>query len=221
MPAKEYVDAATALAWLRKTGTKKVVAGMTRYGIPSANAVGVTVGDLKKYAKTIGKDHALAEGLWKSGMYEARMLAAFVDDAEQVTGTQMDRWARDFDSWAITDTVCFALFDRAADRWKKVHAWAPAKAEFKKRGAFALLWGMTVHDREADDDAFLASLPLIEAGARDTRDYVKKGVDMALRAVGKRSAGLRKAAVGLAKRMAKSTDGAQAWVARHALRELT
>ena len=217
---KEPVDAAAALAWLKRSGSKKVIDGMARYGIPSDTAVGVTVGDLKKYAKTIGKDHTLAEGLWKSGLYEARMLAAFVGDAEQVTGKQMDRWASDFDSWAITDTVCFALFDRAPDRWKKVHAWAKAKPEFKKRAAFALLWGLTVHDNEARDKEFLACLPLIEAGARDERDYVKKGVDMALRATGKRNATLRKAAVALAKTMIESNEGSQAWVARNALREL-
>ncbi len=217
---KDRVDTATALAWLKRSGSQKVIDGMARYGIPSDTAVGVSVGDLKKYAKTIGKDHELADGLWKSGIYEARMLAAFVDEAEQVTGKQMDRWSNDFDSWAIADTVCFALFDRAPDRWKKVHAWAKAKPKFKKRGAFALLWGLTVHDKRAPDQEFLACLPLIEAGARDERDYVKKGVDMALRALGKRTAALRRAAVALAKTMASSSEGAQAWVARSTLREL-
>ncbi|MSP19967.1 MAG: hypothetical protein EXQ93_00220 [Alphaproteobacteria bacterium] len=107
------ITAQTALAWLKHQGKKSVVAGMARYGIPSINAVGVTVGDLKRYAKTIGRDHAISDELWKSGVYEARLLAAFVGEPERVTGAQMDRWAPDSDSWAVCDTACFALLDRA------------------------------------------------------------------------------------------------------------
>ena len=132
----------------------------------------------------------------------------------------MEGWAADFDSWAVCDTVCFALFDRTAHAWKKVRAWAGARPEFKRRAGFALLWALSVHDKRAGDEPFLACLPLIEAGARDERDYVKKGVDMALRALGKRNATLRRAAIDLATRLVESDEGAQAWVGRSTLREL-
>jgi 3-methyladenine DNA glycosylase AlkD len=214
------VDVDEALGWLRRHATKRTRDGMARFGIPSANALGVTVADIRRYAKTIGKDHALADALWKTGVYEARFLAAFVDDPAAVTPAQMERWAADFDSWAVTDTVCFALFDRAAGAWKKVRAWAGARPEFKKRAAFALLWSLSVHDKQAADGLFLGCLPLVEAGAVDERDYVKKGVDMALRALGKRNPALRRAAVELARRLCESNRGAQAWVGRSTLREL-
>lgn len=211
-----------ALRWLERHGTKRTKEGMARYGIPSGHAFGVTVGELKAYAKKVGKDHALAQELWKSGWYEARMLAAFVDEAQQVTARQMDLWAADFDSWAICDTVCFHLFDRTAHAWKKVRSFARARAEFKKRAAFALLWGLSVHDKQASSEQFLACLPLIEQGALDERDYVKKGVDMALRAIGKKPRPeLREAVLALATRMSDSTEGAQAWVGRSTLRELS
>jgi 3-methyladenine DNA glycosylase AlkD len=211
----------TVLTWLEQNATKETRAGMARFGIPSTKAFGVTVGALRSYAKKLGKDHALAQALWKSGWYEARMLAAFVDDPEQVTSQQMDRWAAEFDNWAICDTVCFALFDRTPHAWKKVHAWAGARAEFKKRAAFALLWALSVHDKQAPDRQFLDCLPLIEQGALDERDYVKKGVDMALRAMGKKPRpALREAVVALAMQLSESKEGARAWVGRHALREL-
>jgi 3-methyladenine DNA glycosylase AlkD len=208
------------MRWLRQHATKKTREGMVRFGIPSANALGVTVGDMRKYAKTIGKDHALALELWETGVYEARFMAAFVDDPAAVTPAQMDRWARDFDNWAVTDTVCFALFDRTPHAWKKVRAWAGAQPEFERRAAFALLWALSVHDKQAPDDLFVACLPLIEKAARDERDYVKKGVDMALRALGKRNPALRNAAIDLASRLCASNQGAQAWIGRSTLREL-
>jgi 3-methyladenine DNA glycosylase AlkD len=132
----------------------------------------------------------------------------------------MDRWTRDFDNWAVTDTVCFALFDRTPHAWKKVRGWAGAQPEFERRAAFALLWALSVHDKKAPDDLFVACLPLIEKAARDERDYVKKGVDMALRAMGKRNPVLRKAAIDLANRLCASNRGAQAWIGRSTLREL-
>jgi 3-methyladenine DNA glycosylase AlkD len=221
MPAMSNpTSVAEAMRWLEQHATKKTRDGMARFGIPSTNALGVTVGDMRKYAKTIRKDHALAERLWKTGVYEARFMAAFVDDPAAVTPAQMEKWAGDFDSWAVCDTVCFALFDRTPHAWKKVHAWAGARPEFKRRGAFALLWALSVHDKQAPDAPFLACLPLIEAGARDERDYVKKGVDMALRTLGKRNPTLRRAAIALATRLRDSNEGAQAWVGRSTLREL-
>jgi len=84
-----------------------------------------------------------------------------------------------------------------------------------------LLWGLTVHDKAAPDRAFLESLPLIETAALDERDLVKKGVDMALRALGKRNEALRRAAVTLANRLASSSEGSQAWIGRNSLRELS
>lgn len=225
MPARRqptpHVTVEQAIDWLRENGTQDTIDGMARYGIPSANALGVTVGAMKGYAKQIGRDHELALKLWDSGYYEARMLAGFVDDPAQVDGAQMDRWAANLDSWAVCDSVCFHLFDRTAPRWEKVHAWAHADAEFVKRAAFAILWGLSVHDKQADDATFTACLPLIETAAGDDRDHVRKGVDMALRAMGKRNAMLRSAAMGLAERMADSQDRSRRWVGRSTLRELS
>jgi 3-methyladenine DNA glycosylase AlkD len=101
------------LAWLERRGSKRVRDDMlSRYGITTPKAYGVPVGTIQQLGKQLGKDHELAAALWATGWYEARMLCAFVDEAERVTPGQMDRWARDFDNWGICDTICFHLFDR-------------------------------------------------------------------------------------------------------------
>lgn len=219
-PKRPVVSAEEALAWLERRGTKRNLAAMARYGITAERAFGVTVGETKSFAKRIGRDHGLARELWKSGWYEARLLAAFVDDPALVTAHQMDAWAADFDSWAVVDTVCFHLFDRAPHAWNKVRQWARARAELKKRAAFALLWGLSVHDKQATDAAFRACLPLVEKGAGDPRPFVEKAADMALRAVGKRNAALNAAALDVARRLAESDETPARRVGRHALREL-
>ena len=111
----------------------------TRYGIVTKDAFGVRMNEMQRVAKQLGRNHALALALWDTGNYEARTVAAFVAEPERVTPALMDRWCRDFDNWAICDTVCFKLFDQLPHALGRVEAWAKRKDEFQKRAAFALL----------------------------------------------------------------------------------
>ena len=209
-----------AIAWLREHGSEEKRAGMARYAIPSEHAFGTSMGDIQALAKQLGRSHAFAAQLWKSPWYEARTLAAYIDEADKVSAQQMETWCASFDNWAICDTVCFALFDRTPHAWAKAEAWAGRDEEYVKRAAFALLWGLTVHDKEATDAQFEHGLALIETAACDERHYVKKAVNMALRAVGKRNLKLNNAAIATATRLARCSDAAPRWVGKNALTEL-
>lgn len=210
-----------AVAELKRMGTKKTREGMARYAIPSDNAFGVPVGQIRDLGKRLGRNHALAQALWGTGWYEARMLATFVDEPKQVTAAQMDQWSKDFDSWAICDTACFHLFDRTPHAFKKVSQWSRRKDEFVKRAAFALLASLALHDKQSGDDPFLDSLPLIERASTDDRNFVKKGVSWALRGIGHRSSpNLNASAVELAERLAQSPNSAARWIGKDALRDL-
>ena len=209
------------LAWLKRRGTNRTRDGMARYAIPSHHAFGVSMAGMKVLAKRIGRNHELAAALWDTGWYEARMLATLIDEPARVTPAQMDRWCGDFDNWGICDTACFALFDRTPHAWTKVAQWSRKRDEFGKRAAFALLWGLTVHDKQTGNEAFLQGLVLIERAAADERSFVKKAVNMALRATGKRNSALNTAAVATARRLADSSQASARWVGKDALRELT
>jgi 3-methyladenine DNA glycosylase AlkD len=149
------------------------------------------------------------------------MVAAMVGESALVTRAQMNAWAADFDSWGICDTVCFHLFDRAPFAWEKAHQWATSPREFVKRAAFSIMAGLVLHDKDAPDAKFLALFPLIEQGAEDDRNFVKKGVNWALRTIGKRNVALNAAAIATARRLAARDDASCRWVGKHALRELT
>jgi 3-methyladenine DNA glycosylase AlkD len=191
-----------AMAALEKAGSRKVRDGMARFAIPSDKAFGVPVHRIRALAKELGPSHELALALWDTGRYEARMLAAFVDEPAKVTAAQMDRWRRGFDNWAIVDTCCFALFDRTPHAWKMVGKWAKVEDEFGKRAAFALIWAIALHDKASPDAPFRSALATLEAHGRDPRHYVKKSVDMALRAIARRSPALAKSAAAVKKRIA-------------------
>jgi 3-methyladenine DNA glycosylase AlkD len=211
----------SALKWLKSHSTKATLDGMARYAIPSNNAFGVAYRDMKLLGKRLGRNHELAAALWDTGVYEARMVASFVDDPSRVTPEQMDHWCKDFDNWGICDTMCFNLFDRTPHAWAKVAQWSKSKDEFVKRTAFALLWSLSVHDKRANNEPFVKGLVLIERAADDKRNFVKKAVNMALRAIGKRNRALNAAAAAVARRLAGSPNAVARWVGSDALRELT
>ena len=208
------------LAWLKRRGTKANRDGMARYAIRAERVFGVSVGSLRDHAKTLGRSHELAASLWDTGWYEARMLASVVDEPARVTPAQMDRWCADFDNWAICDTVCFHLFDRTPHAFRKVDKWSKSRGEFVKRGAFALMASLALHDKKSPDEPFLRGLALIERESTDERNFVKKALSWALRAVGERGPALNVNAVALAKRLAACPDKTARWIGKDALRQL-
>ena len=211
-----------SLAWLERHGSKAYREAMlTRYGITAPKSYGVKVGMIQQLAKRLGKDHDLAEALWQTGWYEARMLSSYVDDPASVTAGQMDRWARDFDNWGICDTVCFVLFDKTPHAWRKVDQWSKRREEFVKRAAFALIASLALHDKASGDKPFLRSLKVIERGATDPRNFVKKGVSWGLRVLGRRNQVLNTAAIEVSRRLAESEQPAARSTGKEALRELT
>jgi 3-methyladenine DNA glycosylase AlkD len=171
--------------------------------------------------KQLGHDQALSLALWDSNWYEARLLAALIGDPQQVSRRQMNAWAAGFENWADCDTACFHLFDRSPFAWEKARQWSASPRELVKRGGFVLMACLALHDKTAPDQPFLAFLPLIERGARDERNFVKKGVSWALRGIGRRSLALHRAALAASKRLALAEEASCRWVGKDALRELS
>jgi 3-methyladenine DNA glycosylase AlkD len=215
------VDQAAVLAWLKRNGSKKAALGLARYGLPVENAYGISVATLRDYAKAHGKDHDLALKLWRTGSLDARILASLFGEPERLTAAQMDGWCRDFDNWGTTDTACFALFDRSPLAWKMVPKWVKRKGEFQKRAGFVMMACLAAHDKTATDAAFMKFFPMIEQGAADDRNFVKKGVSWALRHLGHRNASLHGAAITTATKLSNSDNATERWVGKDALRDIT
>ena len=130
---------ADVMARLKKSGSKSVVQGRSRYSINAGETFGVSAPKLHALAKVIGRNHRLAGQLWKTGIHDARLLAGLIDDPLQVTEAQMERWVRQFRSWDVCDNCCGVLFDKTTIARKKAMAWSRADAEYVKRAGFAMM----------------------------------------------------------------------------------
>jgi len=194
--------------------------GMARYGMAVDRRLGVSVPEMRKLAKEIGRDHELALDLWKTGVAEARILASMVADPARLTEHQMDEWVTEVDSWDVCDQLCMNLFEKSQFAWKKIVDWSDQKEEFVKRTAFSLIACLAWHDKKTSDGKFISLLPIIVQGAADERNFVKKSVNWALRSIGKRSLKLNEAAINAAKEIQRVDSKAARWIASDALREL-
>jgi len=196
------------------------VAGMARYGISTNNTYGISIPVLRQKAKEVGTDHQLAIDLFRTGIHEAKILAALIDDPSQVHQRQMEDWIKGFDSWDVTDQVCNILFDKTEHAWKMATKWAKRKGEYEKRAAYSIMAGLAVHDTISPDSQFRSLFPDIIYGAQDERNYVKKAVSWALRNIGKRNASLNKAAIRVAEGLKKLENKSGRWIGADAFREL-
>ena len=194
--------------------------GMAKYGMTVEQRLGVSVPDMRKLAKEIGRDHKLALDLWRTGIAEARIVAAMVGDPVKLTEEQMEDWVKGINSWDVCDQVCMNLFEKNQLAWKKIVDWSEREEEFVKRTAFSLIACLAWHDKKASDEKFIELLPVIIRGATDERNFVKKAVNWALRNIGKRNLNLNEAAINTAKEIKRLDSKAARWVASDTLREL-
>jgi 3-methyladenine DNA glycosylase AlkD len=209
------------LSVLKNLGNPRNVEGMARFGIKPAVALGVPKPVLRELAKDLGKDHDLAQELWRSGVHEAMALASMIDDPAKVTEAQMETWTNDFDNWDICDQCCLNLFWKTAFAYEKAEEWSANGEEFVKRAGFVLMASLAIHDKKASDSKFKRFLSSIERGAADDRNFARKAVNWALRQIGKRNARLRQKAIETALELQQAESKSARWIGSDALRELT
>jgi 3-methyladenine DNA glycosylase AlkD len=208
------------LSRLRSMQNPDAVEALKRQGVTPRAALGLSQAQLKKMADEIGVDRLIAQQLWASGIHDARVLASLVDDPERVTPKQMERWVRDFDSWALCDACCVNLFHKTPFAYAKAVAWSARKEEYVKRAAFSLVAALAANDAKAADSEFLRFIPIVKREAGDDRPFVRKSVAWALKEIGKRSKTLRKLAIDTAREIEASDAKAARWIATDALKEL-
>ncbi|MER9138984.1 DNA alkylation repair protein [Mesorhizobium sp. M0830] len=213
-------SAAEIVDHLRAIGSEENRLGMLRYGIRIDRALGITHGVQRQIARKIKRNHERAFELWETGIVEAQFIASVTADPQRFSAEDARRWAASFDSWDIVDGVSDLFVD--TDAWKElIGEFAADEREFVRRTAFAMMAWSAVHRKKEPETSFLAFLPIIEAHATDSRNFVKKAVNWALRSIGKRSMAMHGAALAVAERLAQSTDRTARWIGKDAVNELS
>lgn len=207
------------LTALKNLADPAVRVKMEHYGIRPANALGIKMPELRELARR-NRNHRLAIELWKTGIHEARILASMIADPKELTIDVMDAWTEDFDSWDLCDQVCANLFVRTEFALDRALTWAAREPEYVRRAGFVMMAQLAVHAKKMPDENFKQFFPIMIQHAGDGRNFVKKAVNWALRAIGKRSPILCEQALQTAAKINSIENPAARWIAADARREL-
>lgn len=208
------------LAQLEKMGSPEVKQIKARFAITAANSHGIFLKDLDAFAKKIGKDDELALRLFDTGVYEARLLCSRLFNPRNITEPLMEKWVSTFENWEICDTFCMGFMGRSSFALPKAFAWAEYEPEYQKRAGFVLMVAYAFTDKHAPNEVIRQFYPVMIRHANDERKYVMKGINWALRQVGKRNRDLYAEALDVAHEILALGSKPAQWIARDALRQL-
>lgn len=170
-------------------------AGMRTYGI------GLT--RLRKLAKRIGRDRELAQALWKTDVYDARVIALLIDDPAQITRDQAQRQVGELAGGMLAHVFasCDATLAKTPFMVELAGQWVCSDDPVRRDCGYGLLYEASkLSGRKAPDEAFfLAHVQRIADTIDAEPERVRLSMATALMGIGKRSAVLNKAALKVAR----------------------
>jgi 3-methyladenine DNA glycosylase AlkD len=208
------------LAELERLGSPDVKAIKARFAITAEQSHGIFLKDIKALAKRIGRNDALALELFDSGIYEARVLCSKLYNPRNVTEALMEKWSASFENWEICDTFCMGFLGTTKFAVPKAYEWVEREGEFQKRAGFVLMTAHAFTDKKTPNEVYREFFPVMIRHANDERTYVMKGINWALRQIGKRNKDLYQAALETANTILALNTKPARWIAKDALRQL-
>lgn len=166
------------------------------------NLYGVSFANLRKMAKQLKIDHALAQQLWTTRNHEAQLLASMIADPVTVEESLVDRWISELADRIVTseftDFVSKTRFFQA-----KTEEWLDSEDEWIGRAGWQLLALLAMNGIELPDSYFENHLEIIERDIHTQKNMVRDAMNSALIAIGIRNPALERKALSAAKTIGK------------------
>jgi 3-methyladenine DNA glycosylase AlkD len=177
-----------------------------RQGYPEP-LYGVSTANLRRLAKTVGRDLTLARELWETGNHDCKCLAILIGLPAACDSDEMDAFANACNSPALANLFAEVTLNRPdAREW--IAAWVTEDASAnQKRVGYEVLSFAADEWGPQEDFFFSAYLTLIEETILAEPVTVRMAMNSALISIGLRGGGLTDQAIGVATR-----SGAMDWV---------
>ncbi len=186
---------------LRAAGTEQTRKTYARHGYP-ADTYGVSFAELKKLAKKLDGDQALARQLWATGNGDACTLATMIADPEQTTPKELDGWVKGVRFAALAQMLARYVADTDFAR-EKAEEWVTSADEFVAETGYHVVSLLAVRDEDLDDEYFENHLRTIESSIHKAKNRARYGMNQAVISIGVRNPKLTKLALAAAKRIGK------------------
>lgn len=194
------MDLATAVGRLEAAGTEQNRKVYRRHGAREPLS-GVSFAVLDRLAKEAGRDQALADGLWATGNYDARILACKVADPVAATEATLDAWLAEIDVYVLVDVFVGSLASRVPGVRERADRWTASDRDWTSQAGWDLYGQLALRDASLDDAFFLGLLARIEAGIGTGGNRTRHAMNGCLIAIGGRNERLRAAAESTAGRI--------------------
>jgi len=173
------------LAKLEAAGTEQARKIYKRHGV-NTPMFGVSYAELGKLVKSIKRDQALAEGLWKSGNHDARVLAAMIADPAKVSAHTLDGWSKELGNTVVVDAFAklVAVTPFAKD---KAVAWCESRDEWIGAAGWMLVNLLAMEDKSLPDAFFVKYVKDAESKIRQSKNRVRYTMLCALIGIGLRN----------------------------------
>ncbi len=191
---------------LEQLGTAANRALFARHGV-RLGMFGVSYHDIAAIARGIRVDHDLAVALWRTGNYDARMLASKIADPDAIRLERIEAWSRELDNHlladAFADLVCRTPFATG-----RINAWTASDDCWQCRAGWMLLTHCAAHDPSLTDEFFFGMLGRYEACIATVPGRAADAMKRALVSIGQRNPRLHRAAVETAHRTGRAAGAA-------------
>lgn len=166
----------------------------------SLKSYGIGLTQLRKIAKTVGRDHKLAQQLFKSNIHDAKIVGLLIDDPKQLTRERAEEQVESLEGGYLTHVFssCDATLPKCSFAVDLARDWMDSKDSTRRRCAWGLMYEFSKFKgkKAPDDDFFMKCIDRIQSSIHDDKDmWVRESMNGALLGIGKRNKKLNKAAI--------------------------
>lgn len=194
------------------------------FGMADLKVLGLSVDRLQELADSIGcPNHHLAVDLWKSNIFEARLMACMFADIDLLTKERIYEMAVNISSWVLIDFCCAKVISRSPLVKEIAVEWAESDNDKYIYSGFRLIASLAVTMEDDDPDAvgfFDSTLHIARKQASNDNSHVSRSVSSALKMIGTRGASMRESAIETCREISKQPSRSAKWVASQALADL-
>lgn len=169
--------------------------GLTSFGL------GLT--QVRKLAKTIGRNRTLATELWDSEVYELKAISLLIDDPKTMTREQAERQVEQLRGGMLAHifSSCDATLAKTAFAVDLADQWIARKDSIKRQCGYGLLYEISKFSgkKAPPDSYFLKHIEGIAKSYSKQNSSIKMCMGGALMGIGKRNAILNAAALNVAR----------------------
>jgi 3-methyladenine DNA glycosylase AlkD len=191
------------LKQLKALGDAKVRAQNAKSGAGD-NQFGVPLGDVRKWAKKIKTDHALALSLWDDGNVDAQFLSTLLIEPKKLSAKELDRMVRSISFSRVADWLISYVVRQHPEKEALRQKWMAADDRWAARAGWDLTAERVAKSPEGLDVAGL--LARIESELADAKPEVQWTMNMTLANIGIHFPKHRKRAIAIGEKIGLYND---------------